>query len=171
MATLVGAVTRPAEASDQLQCIPRQPGVSLLFPMISLCPKCRAKVERTQMVLSEMNPLLLELWREKHPQGLEQFVLGQNVNSYHDREGKRSYWQRSERCRGSGRLGFRLPIRIISPSLLLSDTQSIGDFTPDIVAAIDAMPTLCDHVYFPVQSRLDACAGSAAAGAQARGTP
>jgi hypothetical protein len=31
--------------------------------------------ERTQMVLSEMNPVLLELWREKHPQGLEQFAL------------------------------------------------------------------------------------------------
>ena len=27
------------------------------------------------MVLSEMNPLLLELWREKHPRGLEQFAL------------------------------------------------------------------------------------------------
>jgi hypothetical protein len=27
------------------------------------------------MVLSEMNPVLLELWREKHPQGLEQFSL------------------------------------------------------------------------------------------------
>jgi 5-methylcytosine-specific restriction endonuclease McrA len=53
----------------------RQPGVSLLSLMISLCPKCHAKVERTQMVLSEMNPLLLELWREKHPQGLEQFAL------------------------------------------------------------------------------------------------
>ena len=27
------------------------------------------------MVLSEKSPLLLELWREKHPQGLEQFAL------------------------------------------------------------------------------------------------
>jgi hypothetical protein len=27
------------------------------------------------MVLSEMNPILLERWREKQPQGLEQFVL------------------------------------------------------------------------------------------------
>jgi hypothetical protein len=27
------------------------------------------------MVLSEMNPILLELWWEKHPQGLEQFAL------------------------------------------------------------------------------------------------
>jgi len=42
---------------------------------LSLCPRCHAKVERTQMVLSEMNPILLELWREKHPQGLEQFAL------------------------------------------------------------------------------------------------
>jgi len=120
------------------------------------------------MVISEMNPLLLE-----YPQGLEQFALSQNVNSYHDREGSAvlpSYCQRSERCRGSGRLGIRLPIRIISPSLLPSYTQSIGDFTPDIVAAIDAVPTLCDHVYFPLQSRLDAFDGCDAAGVQARGT-
>ena len=27
------------------------------------------------MVLSAMNPILLALWREKHPQGLEQFAL------------------------------------------------------------------------------------------------
>ena len=28
-----------------------------------------------------------------------------------------SYWQRSERCRGSGRLGFRLPIRVTLPRI------------------------------------------------------
>jgi hypothetical protein len=27
------------------------------------------------MVLSEMNPLLLELWREQHPDGQEQITL------------------------------------------------------------------------------------------------
>jgi hypothetical protein len=43
--------------------------------MISLCPTCHAKVERTQIVLCEMNPLLRELWREKHPQGQEQLGL------------------------------------------------------------------------------------------------
>jgi 5-methylcytosine-specific restriction endonuclease McrA len=59
----------------------RRPGVSRLDLMISLCPKCHAKVERTQMVLSEMNPLLLELWREKHPQGQEQFAL-----NFHEKE-------------------------------------------------------------------------------------
>jgi hypothetical protein len=42
---------------------------------ISLCPGCHAKVERTKMLLSEMNPLLLELWREQHPDGQEQITL------------------------------------------------------------------------------------------------
>lgn len=43
--------------------------------MISLCPGCHAKVHRTLAVLSEMPPLLLELWREQHPHGHEQTVL------------------------------------------------------------------------------------------------
>jgi hypothetical protein len=43
--------------------------------MISLCPGCRAKVERTKMVLSAMNPLRLILWRERHPNGQEQVML------------------------------------------------------------------------------------------------
>jgi hypothetical protein len=47
--------------------------------MISLCPGRHAKVERTKMVLSEMTPLLLELWREQHPEGHEQVMLAFNV--------------------------------------------------------------------------------------------
>jgi hypothetical protein len=42
--------------------------------MISLCPGCHAKVER-KMVLAEMTPLLLDLWREQHPEGHEQVML------------------------------------------------------------------------------------------------
>jgi 5-methylcytosine-specific restriction endonuclease McrA len=53
----------------------RVPGKSLLHLMISLCPSCHAKVGRTQLVLSEMPPLLLELWREQHPEGHEQTTL------------------------------------------------------------------------------------------------
>ena len=43
--------------------------------MITLCTRCHAIVERTQMVLGEMTPLLLILWREKHPDGQEQLYL------------------------------------------------------------------------------------------------
>lgn len=53
----------------------RKPGKSLLQTMIALCPGCHAKVHRTLAVLSEMPPLLLELWREQHPHGHEQTVL------------------------------------------------------------------------------------------------
>ena len=50
----------------------RVPRKSLLHLMISLCPGCHAKVHRTKAVLSQMEPLLLELWREQHPYGHEQ---------------------------------------------------------------------------------------------------
>jgi 5-methylcytosine-specific restriction endonuclease McrA len=53
----------------------RVTGRSVLHLMISLCPGCHAKVHRTKMVLTEMPPLLLELWREHHPKGQEQTVL------------------------------------------------------------------------------------------------
>jgi len=53
----------------------RVPGVSLLHLMISLCPKCHAKVGRTKVVFSLMSPLLRELWREQHPEGHEQTAL------------------------------------------------------------------------------------------------
>jgi 5-methylcytosine-specific restriction endonuclease McrA len=53
----------------------RVPGKSVLHLMISLCPGCHAKVHRTKAVLSEMVPLLLELWREQHPDGHEQTQL------------------------------------------------------------------------------------------------
>ncbi len=47
--------------------------------MISLCPGCHAKVHRTKAVRSVMLPLLLELWREQHPQGHEQTALNFGV--------------------------------------------------------------------------------------------
>ncbi|WP_232298967.1 HNH endonuclease [Granulicella tundricola] len=57
----------------------RVPGRSLLNLMISLCPSCHAKVGRTKTVLSEMPPLLLQLWREQHPKGHEQITLNFTV--------------------------------------------------------------------------------------------
>ena len=56
----------------------RVPGKSVLRLMISLCPGCHAKVHRTIAVLTEMPALLLELWREQHPQGHEQTILDFN---------------------------------------------------------------------------------------------
>ena len=64
----------------------RVPGVSRLDLMITLCTACHAIVERTQIVLSEMTPLLLVLWREKHPEGKEQLYLPLNSELSGERE-------------------------------------------------------------------------------------
>ena len=43
--------------------------------MIALCAGCHAKLHRTKVVLTEFPRLLLELWREQHPEGHEQTYI------------------------------------------------------------------------------------------------
>jgi tRNA-2-methylthio-N6-dimethylallyladenosine synthase len=68
-------------------------------------------------------------------------LLGQNVNSYKDPEGKRSF---AELLAAVGQVGGIRRVRFT--------TSHPRDFTRDIVDVIDAVPTLCDHVHLPVQS-------------------
>src|ERR1700749_3985982 len=68
-------------------------------------------------------------------------LLGRNVNSYRDREGKRSF---AELLAAVGQVPGIRRVRFT--------TSHPRDFTPDIVAAIDERPSLCDHVHLPVQS-------------------
>lgn len=53
----------------------RVPGVSKLRLMITLCAGHHAIVERLLVADREMPPLLLELWREKHPSAPEQVPI------------------------------------------------------------------------------------------------
>ena len=68
-------------------------------------------------------------------------LLGQNVSSYRDPAGKRSF---AELLAAVGEVAGIRRVRFT--------TSHPRDFTPDIVAALDAVPTLCDHVHLPVQS-------------------
>jgi tRNA-2-methylthio-N6-dimethylallyladenosine synthase len=68
-------------------------------------------------------------------------LLGQNVNSYRDPEAQRSF---AELLAAVGEIPGIRRVRFT--------TSHPRDFTPDIVDAIDAVPTLCDHVHLPVQS-------------------
>ena len=43
--------------------------------MISLCPACHARIRRTRAAVRLMPALLVELWRELHPNGHEQTML------------------------------------------------------------------------------------------------
>ena len=68
-------------------------------------------------------------------------LLGQNVNSYRDPEGKSSF---AELLASVGQVTGIRRVRFT--------TSHPRDFTRDIVEVIDAVPTLCDHVHLPVQS-------------------
>jgi len=68
-------------------------------------------------------------------------LLGQNVNSYRDPEGKCSF---AELLAAVGEVPGIRRVRFT--------TSHPRDFTRDIVEVIDRVPTLCDHVHLPVQS-------------------
>jgi tRNA-2-methylthio-N6-dimethylallyladenosine synthase len=68
-------------------------------------------------------------------------LLGQNVNSYRDPEGKKTF---AELLAAVGQVPGIKRVRFT--------TSHPRDFGRDIVDAIDAVPTLCDHIHLPVQS-------------------
>src|ERR1700758_648385 len=68
-------------------------------------------------------------------------LLGQNVNSYKDPTGKKTF---AELLAAVGEIPGIKRVRFT--------TSHPRDFGRDIVEAIDAVPTLCDHVHLPVQS-------------------
>ena len=68
-------------------------------------------------------------------------LLGQNVNSYKDPAGKNSF---AELLAAVAEIPGIRRVRFM--------TSHPRDFGRDIVEAIDAVPTLCDHVHLPVQS-------------------
>jgi tRNA-2-methylthio-N6-dimethylallyladenosine synthase len=68
-------------------------------------------------------------------------LLGQNVNSYRDPLGKKTF---AELLTAIAELPGIRRVRFT--------TSHPRDFTKDIVDAIDSVPALCDHVHLPVQS-------------------
>jgi tRNA-2-methylthio-N6-dimethylallyladenosine synthase len=69
-------------------------------------------------------------------------LLGQTVNSYADPTSRRMKFS-----------GLLLAVAGVPGIKRVRFTTSHpSDFTPDIVAALDAEPKLCDHVHLPVQS-------------------
>ena len=71
-------------------------------------------------------------------------LLGQNVNSYKDPSAKKTF---AELLGAIGQISGIRRVRFT--------TSHPRDFGRDIVEAIDAIPTLCDHVHLPIQSGSD----------------
>jgi len=68
-------------------------------------------------------------------------LLGQNVNSYRDPTGNKSF---AELLAAVGEVQGIKRVRFM--------TSHPRDFGRDIIDAVDAVPSLCDHVHLPVQS-------------------
>jgi tRNA-2-methylthio-N6-dimethylallyladenosine synthase len=68
-------------------------------------------------------------------------LLGQNVNAYADRQGKKSF---AQLLAAVGEIPGIRRVRFT--------TSHPRHFNKDIVEAIEAVPTLCDHIHLPVQS-------------------
>jgi tRNA-2-methylthio-N6-dimethylallyladenosine synthase len=71
-------------------------------------------------------------------------LLGQNVNSYKDPSGRKTF---AELLAAVGELSGIRRVRFT--------TSHPRDFGRDIIQAIESVPTLCDHVHLPVQSGSD----------------
>jgi len=71
-------------------------------------------------------------------------LLGQNVNSYKDPSGKKTFAELLAAVGG-----------IVGIRRVRFTTSHPRDFGRDIIEAIDAVSTLCDHVHLPVQSGSD----------------
>jgi tRNA-2-methylthio-N6-dimethylallyladenosine synthase len=107
----------------------------------NFCAYCVVPYTRGKERSRGSNSVLTEARRIVDQGYTEIQLLGQNVNSYHDPEGKRSF---AELLAAVGEVPGIRRVRFM--------TSHPRDFTHDIVDAIDAVPTLCNHVHLPVQS-------------------
>src|SRR5258706_1038915 len=91
---------------------------------------------------SRTSPSVLQEARQLADLGYTEIqLLGQNVNSYRDPDGKKSF---AELLAAIAAVAGIRRVRFT--------TSHPRDFGRDIVEVIDAVPALCDHVHLPVQS-------------------
>jgi tRNA-2-methylthio-N6-dimethylallyladenosine synthase len=105
------------------------------------CAYCVVPYTRGKERSRASNSVLAEARRMADVGFTEIQLLGQNVNSYRDPSGRMSF---AELLVAVGQIAGIRRVRFT--------TSHPRDFTREIVAAIDATPTLCDHVHLPVQS-------------------
>lgn len=105
------------------------------------CAYCVVPYTRGKERSRTANSVLDEAIRMADAGFTEIQLLGQNVNSYHDPSAKMTF---AELLAAVGSIPGIRRVRFT--------TSHPRDFTKDIVDAIDAVPTLCDHVHLPVQS-------------------
>jgi len=120
---------------------PHRGYITIIEGCDKFCAYCVVPYTRGKERSRTSASVLAEAQRIAHSGFTEIQLLGQNVNSYHDPSGKRTF---AELLAAVGEVAGIQRVRFT--------TSHPRDFTRDIVDVIDAVPTLCDHVHLPVQS-------------------
>jgi tRNA-2-methylthio-N6-dimethylallyladenosine synthase len=105
------------------------------------CAYCVVPYTRGKERSRSSNSVLEEAHRIADQGYSEILLLGQNVNSYRDPEGKQSF---AELLAAVGQVSGIRRVRFM--------TSHPRDFTRDIVDVMEAVPTICDHIHLPIQS-------------------
>jgi tRNA-2-methylthio-N6-dimethylallyladenosine synthase len=120
---------------------PNRGYITIIEGCDKFCAYCVVPFTRGKERSRTSDSVLAEARRMAESGYTEIQLLGQNVNSYLDPSGKKSF---AELLAAVGKVpGIRR---------LRFTTSHPRDFGRDIVQAIDAVNTLCDHVHLPVQS-------------------
>ena len=120
---------------------PHRGYITIIEGCDKFCAYCVVPYTRGKERSRTSDSVLAEAWRMADAGYTDIQLLGQNVNSYRDPAGKKSF---AELLAAVGETSGVRRVRFT--------TSHPRDFTKDIIDAIDAVPTLCDHVHLPVQS-------------------
>jgi tRNA-2-methylthio-N6-dimethylallyladenosine synthase len=147
---ITGLDDRQTDETFETEFTARQNPIAATSPSLraatSSAPTAWCRIRAARSAAGRRTSVLEEARRIADLGYTEIQLLGQNVNSYRDPEGKRSF---AELLAAVGRWPGIRRVRFT--------TSHPRDFTRDIVEAIDAYPTLCDHVHLPVQSGRRGC--------------
>ena len=120
---------------------PHRGYITIIEGCDKFCAYCVVPYTRGKERSRTASSVLMEARRMADVGFTEIQFLGQNVNSYRDPSGRMTF---AELLVAVGEIEGIRRVRFT--------TSHPRDFTRDIVDAIDATPTLCDHIHLPVQS-------------------
>jgi len=128
---------------------PHRGYITIIEGCDKFCAYCVVPYTRGKERSRTSHSVLAEAKRMADAGFTEVQLLGQNVSSYRDPAGKMSF---AELLAAVGEIPGMRRVRFT--------TSHPRDFSKDIIDAIDAVPTLCDHVHLPVQSGSSRVLGS-----------
>ncbi|HET7205365.1 MAG TPA: tRNA (N6-isopentenyl adenosine(37)-C2)-methylthiotransferase MiaB [Terriglobales bacterium] len=120
---------------------PHRGYITIIEGCDKFCAYCVVPFTRGKERSRTSNSVLAEAWRMADKGYTEIQLLGQNVNSYCDPAGSKTF---AELLAAVGDIPGIKRVRFT--------TSHPIDFGRDIVEAIDSQAALCDHVHLPVQS-------------------